>query len=411
MVQTDLIPRAILDIGEVNDLDILLERILTHVRRFFNADAGSIYLVENNVLNIRYTQNETLRNRLGPDRKLVYTTFSLPIDDRSIAGYVAANGRSLNIPDVHQLDDSLPYHFNGEPDRISAYKTSSMLTVAITNQQAKVIGVMQIINARAGTGEIIPFTTADESQMNLFAVSAALAVERAQLTRNVIMRLVSMAEMRDPNETGPHINRVAAYAVEIYEQYSWNRSRPREEIEKQKDLLRIAAMLHDVGKIGISDLILKKPARLTADEYEIMKMHAILGARIFHQPQSEFETMAAEVALTHHEKWDGSGYPGDIVRQPGFFSMKAANRGLKGEQIPLSGRIVALADVYDALTSPRCYKEIWKEDRVLTEIKNNSGTHFDPEVTKAFFTRLDVIKSLAERFPDTANGPPLLIDP
>ncbi len=409
----DLITQVTLDINEVKDLDMLLERTLTHVRRFFNADAGSIYLKEDNVLKIRYTQNDTLQKRVGPNKKLVYSIFSLPINNQSIAGYVAKHCVGVNIPDAYKMSDSEPYRFDAEFDRISAYRTSSMLTVPMTNQQAKVIGVMQVINARDEAGRIVPFSQSDESLMNHFAVSAALAVERAQLTRNVIMRLISMAELRDPNETGAHINRVAAYAVEIYEQYAWYHSLPAEEVEKQMDLLRIAAMLHDVGKMGISDLILKKPARLTDDEYELMKMHAYLGAKLFQNPQSEFEELAAEVALTHHERWDGTGYPGFIDDMSGnsienLNDHKKMVIPRKGKEIPLSGRIVALADVYDALSSQRCYKEAWEEDRVLTEIQNNSGKHFDPEVTDAFFARLDVIKSLAERFPDKSDMAPML---
>lgn len=401
----DLITQVTLDINEVKDLDMLLERTLTHVRRFFNADAGSIYLKEGDKLKIRYTQNDTLQERVGPNKKLVYSTFSIPINNQSIAGYVAKHCRGLNIPDVYKMSGSEPYRFDSDFDKISAYRTSSMLTAPMTNQQAKVIGVMQVINARDKNESIIPFSHTDESQMNHFAVSAALAVERAQLTRNVIMRLISMAEMRDPNETGAHVNRVAAYAVEIYEQYAWNQSIPTERVEKQKDLLRLAAMLHDVGKMGISDLILKKPARLTDDEYELMKMHAYLGAKLFKDPQSEFEELAAEVALTHHEKWDGTGYPGyiDIMSEDTFagYDDNCINPlPRKGNKIPLSGRIVALADVYDALSSQRCYKDVWDEDRIISEIRNNSGKHFDPDVAGAFFERLDVIKSVAERFPD-----------
>jgi response regulator RpfG family c-di-GMP phosphodiesterase len=401
----ELITQISLDINEVKDLDMLLERVLTNVRRFFNADAGSIYLSQGDKLKFSYTQNDTLQKRMGPNKKLIYNTFFIPINNQSVSGYVAKNCQVVNIPDVYKMSGSEPYAFDSDFDRLSDYTTSSVLTVPMTNQQTKVLGVMQIINARDDNGNTIPFSPSDESLIKHFAVSAALAIERAQMTRSVIMRMSSMAELRDPNETGAHVNRVAAYSVEIFEQWAWNKAIPVKEAERQKDILRMASMLHDVGKVAISDVILKKPTRLTRDEYELMKMHTYLGAILFKDPQSEFEELAAEVALTHHEKWDGTGYPGHIDPMPGdsltdFERQHDNPLPKKREEIPVFGRIVAVADVYDALSSPRCYKEIWDEERTLEEIKNSSGTHFDPDVIEAFFSRLDVIKSIAQRYPE-----------
>jgi response regulator RpfG family c-di-GMP phosphodiesterase len=295
------------------------------------------------------------------------------------------------------MSGSEPYKFDSDFDRISDYRTTSMLTVPMTNQQGKVLGVMQIINAKDADGNIIPFSRSDESLIKHFATSAALAIERAQMTRYVLMRMISMAEMRDPSETGAHVNRVASYSVEIYEQWAWKNATPVKEVERQKDTLRMAAMLHDVGKVAISDLILKKPGRLTDDEFEQMKMHTSLGAKLFKEPQSDFEELASLIALTHHEKWDGTGYPG--VEGP-----DGKITPLKGEEIPIFGRITAIADVYDALSSSRCYKEAWEEDRVHEEMHRSSGTHFDPEVLDAFFSRIDVIKSIAERYPEEKNS-------
>lgn len=401
----DLITQISFDINEVNDLDMLLERILTHVRRFFNADAGSIYLKQGDKLKFSYTQNNTLQQRMGENRKLIYNTFFVPISNHSISGHVAKNCQVINIPDVYKMSGSEPYKFDSDFDRISEYKTISMLTVPMTNQQGNVLGVMQIINAQDENGNIIPFSRSDESRIKHFATSAALAIERAQMTRYVLMRMISMAEMRDPSETGAHVNRVASYSVEIYEQWAWKKALPIKKVEREKDILRMAAMLHDVGKVAISDLILKKPARLTHDEFELIKTHTFLGARLFKDPQSEFEELASLIALTHHEKWDGTGYPGLIDPMtgksiPGLEGPNGKPAPLKGEEIPLFGRIAAVADVYDALSSRRCYKEAWEEDRVQEEMHNGRGTHFDPEVIDAFFSRMDVIKSIAERYPE-----------
>lgn len=401
----DLITQISLEINEVKDLDILLERILTHVRRFFNADAGSIYLNQGDELKFSYTQNDTLQKRLGPDRKLIYNTFFVPINNQSIAGYVAKNSRIVNIPDAYKMSGLEPYTFDSNFDNISDYRTCSILTVPMTNQRGDVLGVMQIINAQDDQGNIIPFSGSDESLINHFATSAALAVERAQMTRNIIMRMISMAELRDPKETGAHVNRVGSYSVELYEVWARKKGISSEEIERQRDTLRMAAMLHDVGKVAISDLILKKPAKLSQDEFEIMKSHTFLGARLFKDAQSEFDELAAEVALSHHEKWDGTGYPGHmdpVSEKPLSGLADSDGRPLpkKGEDIPIFGRIVAVADVFDALCSRRSYKEPWDKERVLEEIGLSAGKHFDPEIVEAFFSCLDVLKSIANRYPD-----------
>jgi response regulator RpfG family c-di-GMP phosphodiesterase len=217
--------------------------------------------------------------------------------------------------------------------------------------------------------------------------------------------MISMAELRDPKETGPHVNRVASYAVEIYETWARNKGMDTEEIDKQRDALRMAAMLHDVGKVAISDTILKKPGKFSDDEYEVMKQHTWLGARLFSDARSDFDEIAAEVAQHHHERWDGKGYPGYVDVMTGeVLENQKDNKGnaktKKGEDIPIFGRVVALADVYDALCSKRVYKEAWDEDKVLELIKEEAGKQFDPEIVDAFFESIDVIRSIAQRYPD-----------
>ena len=401
----DLITQISLDINEIKDLDILLEAILSNVRKFFHADAGSIYLKSEDHLQFSYSQNDTLQKKLLPGKKLIYQTFSIPINNKSIAGYVAKNRKTVAIHDVYRLKDSVPYTFDCQFDRISDYRTCSMLTVPITNQREDVLGVMQIINAKDDKGTVIPFSSSDEPLVKHFATNAGLAVERAQTTRNILLRMISMAQLRDPKETGAHVNRVGAYSVEIYEEFARKKGFSGEEVARQKDLLRMAAMLHDVGKVAISDMILKKPSRLTADEYEIMKSHTYLGASLFRDIQSDFDEVALEVALNHHEKWDGTGYPGHIdpiteLSMHSALGESGSFRPKSGNEIPLFGRIVAVADVYDALCSRRSYKEPWDEDRILEEMNNSSGSHFDPEVVEAFFECRDMLKSIANRYTD-----------
>ena len=392
-----------IELNQINDLDILMERVLTRARQFVNADAGSIYIRKNEWLYFSYSQNDTLQKSRPRSEKLIYSTFKVPVDEKSIAGYVAITGRPLNIADVYRLDATLPYSFSRQFDDTAGYATHSVLTIPLLNGSLDVLGILQIINAQDENGRIVGFSEDDERVMRHFASVAAVALERAQMTRALILRMISMAEMRDPTETGLHVIRVSAFAMEIYEQWALRREIDPVEIDKTRDVLRMAAMLHDVGKVATSDLILRKPARLSLDEYEIMKQHTILGARLFMHKQSDLDEAAAVVALNHHEWWDGSGYPGfvDIMTgQPlaGYALADGRALGKQGEDIPLFGRIVALADVFDALSSKRTYKEAWDENMTLSQIERDAGVQFDPELVEIFFDRLDVMRSIQQRY-------------
>ncbi|MGD8523593.1 MAG: HD domain-containing protein, partial [Desulfobacterales bacterium] len=390
-----------IDLSRIHDLDILMERILTEARRFVNANAGSIYIREKDMLHFTYTQNDALQKRLAAGEKLIYSTFSIPVDEKSISGYVAESGRPLNIKDVYRIDPTKPYRFNKEIDEYAHYTTCSVLTIPLKNFNDDILGILQIINAQDEAGQVVFFSEKDEKMMLHFASIAAVALERAQMTRAILLRMIRMAEMRDPKETGAHVNRVGGYAVEIYEKWAIQRKLPSKEIEKNRDLLRMAAMLHDVGKIAISDVILKKPGRFDPDEYEIMKQHTVFGAELFLDRQSDFDVAAAQVALNHHERWDGNGYPGHVdvaTGKPlkGFEKPDGGAKGKNGEEIPLYGRIVALADVFDALSTARVYKEAWEESEVLLKIEENSGRHFDPELVEIFLSCLDILRSIQQ---------------
>ncbi len=392
-----------IELNQVNDLDILMERILTEARRFVNADAGSIYIRHDDSLHFSYTQNDTLQKKLAAGEKLIYSVFTISIDEESIAGYVASTGGPLNIPDVYEIDPVKPYHFSKKFDEVSKYRTHSMLTIPLLNIKGNVLGVLQVINAQDPENRVVPFSETDEKMMAHFASTAALALERAQMTRAIILRMIRMAEMRDPKETGAHVNRVAGYSIEIYEHWARKNGLADIEIDRNRDIFRMAAMLHDVGKVAISDTILKKPARFTDEEFAIMKQHTVLGARLFVDKQSDFDDVAAVVALNHHEKWDGKGYPGYVSVEtgnplPGHTNADGSPVGKKAEEIPLFGRIVALADVFDALSCTRVYKEAWSEDRVLDTLRKDSGTHFDPELVDIFFNKIETIKSIQQRY-------------
>lgn len=400
-----------IELNRIHDLDILLERVLTRARQFVNADAGSIYIREGNRLSFAHSQNATLQKRLPPGEKLIFADFSIPVDDTSIAGFAAATGKMLSIPDVYQLSPTKRYHFSRKFDEASGYVTRSMLTIPLMSAKKEVLGILQIINAQDQDKRIVPFSPTDEKVMLHFAGIAAVALERAQMTRAMILRMIRMAEMRDPKETGAHVNRVAGFSLEIYEQWANRRHIDRKEIDKTRDVLHMGAMLHDVGKVATSDLILKKPAPLSYEEYEIMKHHTIHGARLFANRQSDYDEAAAIITLNHHERWDGSGYPGHVDPVtgrplPGHPPPDGSPLpGKKGEEIPIFGRIVAIADVYDALCSRRIYKEPWDEARSIEIISQGAGTHFDPELVEIFLNQLAFIRVIQDRFAETDPSP------
>ncbi len=387
----------------IQDLDLLLERILFEARQLTHADSGTIYRKRSNDLVFAYTQNDTKQKELPPGQKLLYSFFTVPANKESISGYVAITKKILNIPDVYKIPSDAPYHFNPAFDRKGNYKTTSVLAIPLVTSGREIVGVIQVINAMDSDAHVVPFSKDDELVVGHFATVASQALQRAQLTRQILLRMISMAEMRDPKETGPHVNRVAAVAVEIYERWAIRQGMERRQIDRDRDLLRMAAMLHDVGKVAISDKILKKDGPLDDEQYETMKTHSYSGARLFRQKQSEFDEMALQVALTHHENWDGTGYPGIVDLETGKPKKKDKDGQavrLRGEQIPIFGRVVAVADVFDALSCRRVYKQAWPEDKVLAEMKAMSGKKLDPSLVGIFFEAHGHIKQIYEQYPD-----------
>jgi HD-GYP domain-containing protein (c-di-GMP phosphodiesterase class II) len=399
------------ELNQIQDLDLLLERILLEARRVVHADAGSIYVKEADMgsggpaekLVIKYAQNDTIQKELPPGQKMIYSVFSVPVNEKSISGYCALTKKLINVPDMYNIPKEAPYAFNPSFDKLSGYKTTSTLTIPLITADGRLLGVIQVINAQDKKKNTVPFSSDDEFLITHFAANATVALQRAYVTRAMILRMIKMSELRDPKETGTHVNRVAGYAVEIYDRWAYRHGVSETEREKFRDTLRIAAMLHDVGKVAISDVILKKPASFTPEEYRIMQHHTLYGAQLFEDPQDQIDNIARDIALTHHENWDGTGYPGWVNLLTGA-PLKTDGEGhvlkRKGEEIPLTGRIVAVADVFDALCSRRVYKEPWNEKQVLVEIRNLSGTKFDPELVDIFFEILPSIKQIQSLYPE-----------
>ena len=397
------------ELNQIQDFDLLLEKILYEARRVVRADAGSIYITVpteegeegTEKISIRYSQNETIQKTLPPGQKMIYSIFSLPINEKSISGYCALNRTLINVPDMYNIPAEAPYSFNSNFDVITGYTTISSLTTPLIGTEKKLMGVIQVLNSKDNNGKVVPFSHDDEIVLTHFATNASMVLQRAYITRAMILRMIKMAELRDPKETGTHVNRVAGYAVDIYERWAFHNKIPHDEIDKYRDILKVSAMLHDVGKVAISDTILKKPARFTPEEYKIMQEHTVYGAGLFNDSHSPMDYLSKDIALTHHENWDGTGYPGWVDPATGL-AERADNEGKPlgktGDEIPLGGRIVALADVYDALCSKRVYKEPWTEKDVLNEIKELSGKKFDPELVEIFFEVLPSIKQIQKQY-------------
>lgn len=206
-----------------------------------------------------------------------------------------------------------------------------------------------------------------------------LVQQRTEVLRQtrlqVVKRLARAAEYRD-NETGNHILRMAQVSAMLAKSLGWSPA--------ECELMSHASPMHDVGKIGIPDGILLKPGKLEPHEFKIMQTHTEIGAEILDGDDSDLINLARTIALTHHEKWDGTGYP----------------KGLAGAAIPMAGRIVAAADVFDALTSVRPYKDAWPTEKAVNYMKESAGTHFDPEVIHHFLRCLPNIIDVMRRYAD-----------
>lgn len=387
------------DLGRYNDIQTLMEKLLFEARKYTKAEAGTIFLFQDGTLHFSYLQNDALFHSFS-DNKYQYVIHKIPVNCDSIVGYVAQTGRMLAIDDVYNLHESdCPYHFNDYFDQQTGYRTKSMLTFPLTTGRGELIGVFQLINAKDDEHRTVPFSESSKQYLPLFAFPAAEVVRRTQMNRNFIMRMIQMAQLHDPFETGSHVNRVGNYSAEIYHKWALQQKLDFDQIKRNKDSIRLAAMLHDVGKVAISDVILKKPGKLTKEEFEQIKEHTVRGSELFSNPKTDLETMAYNVVLNHHEKWNGKGYPG-LIETTGENASVQSGHGKKEDEIPLEGRITAIADVYDALSSDRVYKKAWPEEKIKALLWEERGESFDPKLIDIFFDIHEVILAIKEKYQD-----------
>jgi HD-GYP domain-containing protein (c-di-GMP phosphodiesterase class II) len=382
------------EIARYRDVNAVLDRILAKAREITHADAGTIFLVEGNDLVFAYTHNDSLFP-VDNSYKYAYATARMPMLKHSIAGYAALAKDSLNLADVRRLPPGAPYSFNSSFDERTGYRTVSMLTLPFFDKMGHVSGILQLINSMdPRTGKPCPFTASMEFNARLLAREVSSALEHSALERKSIYGILRMAAIHDPFETGPHAERVGAVAAELYQNWAEKREETpdRDRIRYEKNRIRLAAMLHDIGKVGISDLILKKPGKLTDEEFAVMRGHAEIGASILAEDASDISGLSQDIALHHHQKWNGRGYPA------------VDGKELSGEAIPLGARIVAIADVFDALVSPRCYKKSWSFTEALALLSREAGEHFDPHLVQCMAEIRDLLPLIYERFPDMPPG-------
>ncbi len=305
----------------------------------------------------------------------------------------------LHEPDMILVDYMMPdvdgLEFIRRLRRINGRNTVPVVMVTADTQtdvrhQALKLGAQDFLNKPVDkielTARMTNLLALRKSQQQLANRAAWLAEEVKKATleivareKEAILRLSRAAEYRDP-ETGLHLLRMSNYARLIAAQLGLP--------EDERELILHAAPMHDIGKVGTPDHILLKPGRLTADEFTIMKQHASIGYEILRDSESPLLQCAAKLALTHHEKFDGSGYP----------------NGLAGEAIPLHGRIIAVADVFDALTSARPYKKAWPHSQAVEFLQTNSGSHFDPDCVKAFLSDWNRVAAISERYQEESAG-------
>lgn len=337
-------------IAHHSSLDSLLSLIAQQIQKIIGVKRCFIFIKDDS--------KKEFWSKIASGKGLKYSEIHLPLHGNNIACAVAKSGHTINIADAYS--DS---RFSKELDIITGFKTTALLAVPLKNKEGKVIGVFQLNNKEDNT----PFNTRDEGLLKLLATLASGNIEIAALYEEVklanletIYRLAVAAEYRDQYDTRTHLEHISTICEILAKELGFSEG----EVENIKN----ASLLHDIGKVAIPDHILLKPGKLTPQEYEIMKQHTKYSEKILAGAKSKILETAYKMSVSHHEKWDGSGYP----------------NGLKGEEIPLEARILAVADVFDALCMKRVYKKAWPLDKAYEYIISKAGSDFDPKVVEVF---------------------------
>jgi len=348
-------------INQVNSLSRLASAILNQLISLLNFEPDSIYCCTRRIY--RDTTQFTVLAATGALEPLMheasvekniesamtqYHEDELPEDLQKVFSQALREKRS-----IHTLDGYIAYHSGSSG-------TESLLYIKHHND----------IDEHAK--HLLEIFSADV----IATYHTLLLKEEIQDTQAELIYILGEAVEKRSKETGGHVKRVAEISALLAEAYGTN--------QMFVENIRLASPLHDLGKIAIPDAVLNKPGKLDPDEWHVMQTHAEIGETMLSRSERPIFQLAARIAGTHHEKWDGTGYP----------------RGLSGDEIPLSGRITAVADVFDALNSKRCYKEDWPLEETLALLEEQSGKQFDPQLIALFQKNLDAVLQICERFPD-----------
>ncbi|MEE8348669.1 MAG: HD domain-containing phosphohydrolase [Acidobacteriota bacterium] len=377
------------------NLSKLLEMIVDEARDFTDADGGTLYILDEEEQHLRFEilQSDSMNLRRGGTSGVKTVLPPVPLhvkgkpNHTNVSSHVALTKHLVNIGDIYKTEG---FDFSGAHtyDAETGYRTKSMLVIPMKNHESEVIGVLQLVNAvDPDTRDVMPFNPDRIDPVASLASQAAVALTNRRLISGLtsakqrieeahldtVQRLAIVAEYKD-EDTAIHIKRMSRYCTVL----ARGLDLPRHEVE----IVMHASPMHDVGKIGIPDAILCKPGKLDAEEWKIMKQHTIMGSDILSGSESELIKTGQVIALSHHEKWDGSGYP----------------TGLAKEQIPLLGRVCAVADVFDALTSKRPYKDPFPNEKAFEMLKEGSEKHFDKRVVEVFFECLEEVLAIQDAF-------------
>ena len=377
------------------DINKLLEMIVDEARDLTYADGGTLYILDEERQHLRFEilQSQSMKLRKGGTSGAETSLPPVPLqadgqpNHANVSSHVALTKQIVNIADIYEAEG---FDFSGAKsyDSSIGYRTKSMLVIPMKNHEKEVIGVLQLVNALdPDSNEVMPFDPERIDSVASLASQAAVALTNRQLIEDLtdakhrieeahldtVQRLAIVAEYKD-EDTAIHIKRMSRYCTVLARGINL----PRKDVE----IVLHASPMHDVGKIGIPDAVLCKPGKLDEEEWEIMKQHTVMGAQILSGSESELIKTGQVIALSHHEKWDGTGYP----------------NGLAKEDIPLLGRVCAVADVFDALTSKRPYKDAFPNEKAYEILKAGSEQHFDKHIVDMFFECLDEILAIQEAF-------------
>lgn len=353
-----------------------LDRILMHMadmgREMVVADRCTVWLVD------------PQRNELWTRVAHGVSELRVPMG-AGLVGHAVAHNKAIFIDDAYANEEYRDVLENGaiKTDRQTGYRTKALMVIPFANSEGEVIGCYQAVNKM--TEEQV-FSAKDLEYLTLAASYSGKSLESALLTheieetqKEIIFTMGEIGESRS-KETGNHVKRVA--------EYSYILARGIGMPEEEAEVLKMASPMHDIGKVAIPDEVLKKPGKLTDEEFRIMQSHTVIGYNLLKNSKRHILRTAAIVAHEHHEKWNGRGYP----------------QGLSGEGIHIYGRITAVADVFDALGSDRVYKKAWELDRIINLFKAERGEHFDPRLVDVFLDKLPELLEIRDRYSDEKLG-------